>query len=188
MRPALAGATGISWRHETTSLLCPDAFLSPLEIDDAVTRALAEDLGRAGDVTSTATIPEDLAGARHRGRTQSRGHCGAAARRRRIPRLAPEIEIAAHARDGAEVAAKTALMTVAGPARAVLAAERARSIYSAICPASRRPRMNSCAASPAPTCASAAPARPRPACARWRNMRCAAAAASIIASGWTTPC
>ena len=41
------------------SLLCPDAFLSPLEIDDVVTRALAEDLGRAGDVTSIATIPED---------------------------------------------------------------------------------------------------------------------------------
>src|ERR1700704_4665897 len=40
------------------SLLCPDAFLSPLEIDAAVTRALAEDLGRAGDVTSTATVPE----------------------------------------------------------------------------------------------------------------------------------
>ena len=42
-----------------TSLLCPDAFLSPLEIDAVVTRALAEDLGRAGDVTSIATIPED---------------------------------------------------------------------------------------------------------------------------------
>ena len=42
----------------TTSLLCPDAFLSPLEIDAVVTRALAEDLGRAGDVTSIATIPE----------------------------------------------------------------------------------------------------------------------------------
>src|SRR5438105_13330224 len=41
-----------------TSLLCPDAFLSPLEIDEAVHRALAEDLGRAGDVTSVATIPE----------------------------------------------------------------------------------------------------------------------------------
>ena len=41
------------------SLLCPDAFLSPLEIDAAVSRALAEDLGRAGDITATATIPED---------------------------------------------------------------------------------------------------------------------------------
>jgi nicotinate-nucleotide pyrophosphorylase (carboxylating) len=41
------------------SLLCPDAFLSPLEIDAVVMRALAEDLGRAGDVTSIATVPED---------------------------------------------------------------------------------------------------------------------------------
>jgi nicotinate-nucleotide pyrophosphorylase (carboxylating) len=88
----------------TTSLLCPDAFLSPLEIDDAVTRALAEDLGRAGDITSTATIPEDLPA--------------------RAIVVAPEIEIAPNARDGVNVAVKTALMTITGPARAVLAAER----------------------------------------------------------------
>ena len=41
-----------------TSLLNPDAFLSPLAIDEAVHRALDEDLGRAGDITSLATIPE----------------------------------------------------------------------------------------------------------------------------------
>ncbi len=41
----------------TTSLLYPQGFLSPLEIDAAVERTLAEDLGRAGDVTSIATIP-----------------------------------------------------------------------------------------------------------------------------------
>ena len=40
-----------------TSLLHPEAFLSPLVIDEAVHRALDEDLGRAGDVTSIATIP-----------------------------------------------------------------------------------------------------------------------------------
>ena len=40
-----------------TATLYPDAFLSPLVIDEAVTRALDEDLGRAGDVTSTATVP-----------------------------------------------------------------------------------------------------------------------------------
>ncbi|MEX1084065.1 MAG: nicotinate-nucleotide diphosphorylase (carboxylating), partial [Xanthobacteraceae bacterium] len=45
-----------------SSLFCPDAFLSPLAIDDAVTRALAEDLGRAGDVTSIATVPEGTRG------------------------------------------------------------------------------------------------------------------------------
>jgi nicotinate-nucleotide pyrophosphorylase (carboxylating) len=39
-------------------------------------------------------------------------------------KLAPEIEIKASARDGASVTAKTALMKLTGPARAVLAGER----------------------------------------------------------------
>jgi nicotinate-nucleotide pyrophosphorylase (carboxylating) len=42
----------------TPPLICPDAFLSPLEIDATVTRALAEDLGRPGDVISIPTIPK----------------------------------------------------------------------------------------------------------------------------------
>src|SRR5215468_145620 len=106
------------------SLLCPDAFLSPLEIDDVVTRALAEDLGRAGDVTSIATIPEDtqaraIVVARKAGVISGLPVVAAT-----FKKLAPEIEIAAQARDGAEVASKAALMTVTGPARAVLAGER----------------------------------------------------------------
>jgi nicotinate-nucleotide pyrophosphorylase (carboxylating) len=106
------------------SLLCPDAFLSPLEIDDVVTRALAEDLGRAGDVTSIATIPEDATAhaivvARKAGVIAGLPLVAAAFRQ-----LAPEVAIIAHARDGASVATKTALMHVTGPARAVLAAER----------------------------------------------------------------
>jgi nicotinate-nucleotide pyrophosphorylase (carboxylating) len=108
----------------TTSLLCPDAFLSPLEIDAAVTRALAEDLGRAGDVTSTATIPEGTRAsavvmARKAGVISGLPLVAAAFRK-----LAPDIEIAAKARDGDAVAAKAALLIVNGPARAVLAAER----------------------------------------------------------------
>jgi nicotinate-nucleotide pyrophosphorylase (carboxylating) len=108
----------------TSSLLCSDAFLSPLEIDAAVTRALVEDLGRAGDITSTATIPEDLTAraivvARKAGVISGLPLVAAC-----FQKLAPAIEIAAKARDGTEVAAKTALMTVTGPARAVLASER----------------------------------------------------------------
>jgi nicotinate-nucleotide pyrophosphorylase (carboxylating) len=107
------------------SLLCPDAFLSPLEIDEAVRRTLAEDLGRAGDVTSTATIPEDAQAravvvARKAGVIAGLPLVAAAMRL-----LAPDMEITAHARDGAKVATKTALMHVVGPARAVLSAERA---------------------------------------------------------------
>ncbi len=107
-----------------SSLLCPDAFLSPLEIEEAVARALAEDLGRAGDITSTATIPEGTRGravvaARKAGRIAGLPLVEAAFRK-----LAPEMEIKAHARDGDAVAAKTPLMTVQGPARAMLASER----------------------------------------------------------------
>jgi|SRR5262245_36166083 len=106
------------------SLLCPDAFLSPLEIDKAVTRALAEDLGRAGDVTSIATIPDSATAhaivvARNGGATSGLPLVAAAFRR-----LDPEIAITAHMRDGVTVVAKTALMRLTGSARAVLAAER----------------------------------------------------------------
>jgi nicotinate-nucleotide pyrophosphorylase (carboxylating) len=108
----------------TASLLCPDAFLSPLEIDAAVTHALAEDLGRGGDVTSIATVPEDtharaVVVAREGGVIAGLPMVAAA-----FGKLAPEIAITAHARDGARVAGKTALMRVEGSARAVLAAER----------------------------------------------------------------
>jgi nicotinate-nucleotide pyrophosphorylase (carboxylating) len=106
------------------SLLCPDAFLSPLEIDAVVARALAEDLGRAGDVTSIATIPEDtraraLVIARETGIISGLPLVAAT-----FEKLAPGIAITANARDGAAVATKTTLMTVEGSARAVLAAER----------------------------------------------------------------
>jgi nicotinate-nucleotide pyrophosphorylase (carboxylating) len=106
------------------SLLCPDAFLSPLEIDAVVTRSLAEDLGRAGDVTSIATIPEDLtaravAVARKAGIISGLPLVAATFRK-----LAPEIEINASVRDGASVGDKAPLMTVTGPARALLAGER----------------------------------------------------------------
>jgi nicotinate-nucleotide pyrophosphorylase (carboxylating) len=108
----------------TASLLCPDAFVSPLEIDAAVMRALAEDLGRAGDVTSTATIPAD-AGARAVVVARAGGViAGLPLAAAAFKKLAPEIAIAGHARDGANVAKQTVLLTVEGPARAVLAAER----------------------------------------------------------------
>jgi nicotinate-nucleotide pyrophosphorylase (carboxylating) len=105
-------------------LLAPDAFLSPLEIDAAVERALAEDLGRAGDVTSVATVPADAVAravvvARAAGTIAGLPLVAAALRR-----LAPDIEIAAEAGDGAAVEPGTALVRIAGPARAILAAER----------------------------------------------------------------
>ena len=106
------------------SLLCPDGFLSPLEIEAAVTHALAEDLGRAGDITSIATIPEDLQGravlvARKAGVIAGLPIVAAAFRR-----LSSEIEIASDTRDGEAVKNGAKLMTIAGNARAILGAER----------------------------------------------------------------
>jgi nicotinate-nucleotide pyrophosphorylase (carboxylating) len=109
----------------TTSLLYSEGFLSPLEIDAAVERALAEDLGRAGDVTSIATIPAGMPAraivvARRAGAISGLPLVAAVFRR-----LAPDIDIKAGARDGDIVTAKTELMNIAGDARAVLSAERA---------------------------------------------------------------
>jgi nicotinate-nucleotide pyrophosphorylase (carboxylating) len=106
------------------ALACPDAFISPLVIEEAVANALAEDLGRAGDITSIATVPEDAQAravmvAREAGTIAGLPLVEAAFRR-----LAPNAGIAAHLRDGASVAAGTKLMTITGPARAVLSAER----------------------------------------------------------------
>ena len=106
------------------SLFCAEAFVSPLEIEDAVTRALAEDLGRAGDVTSIATVPED-----------TRAHAVMAARKPGVVaglplveaafrRLSPDIAIEPYSRDGTAISAGAKLMTIAGNARAILAAER----------------------------------------------------------------
>src|SRR5579863_9568434 len=106
------------------SLFCSDAFISPLEVEDAVTRALREDLGRAGDITSIATIPEDTSGravlvARKPGVVSGLPLVEAAFRR-----LEPSIEIKPHGRDGMAIGAGTKLMTISGNARAILAAER----------------------------------------------------------------
>ncbi len=107
-----------------TSLLYPEAFLSSLVIDEAVRRALDEDLGRAGDITSIATIPET-----------TRAHAILVARQAGViaglplavatfEKLSADINIQAHFRDGGAVAAGVHLLTISGPARAILAGER----------------------------------------------------------------
>jgi nicotinate-nucleotide pyrophosphorylase (carboxylating) len=107
-----------------TVTLYPDAFLSPLVIDDAVTRALEEDLGRAGDVTSTAIVP---AGTPARAVVASRRAgviSGLPLVEAALRRLDPDVSITGEARDGDAVEAGAALLAVAGDARAMLGAER----------------------------------------------------------------
>jgi nicotinate-nucleotide pyrophosphorylase (carboxylating) len=108
----------------SNSYLAPDAFLSPLVIDEAVRRALDEDLGRAGDVTSIATVPDGTNGRAVVVARKAGTIAGLPLVETAFRALAPHIKIEGHARDGVTVAGKTALMTIAGDARAILGAER----------------------------------------------------------------
>jgi nicotinate-nucleotide pyrophosphorylase (carboxylating) len=108
----------------SASLLQPEAFLSPLAIDEAVHRALDEDLGRAGDITSIATIPEDTPARAILIARQPGVIAGLPLAVATFRKLSPDIRIEAHARDGAVVAKGLHVLTITGPARAVLAGER----------------------------------------------------------------
>jgi nicotinate-nucleotide pyrophosphorylase (carboxylating) len=106
------------------SLLKPDAFLSPLAIDEAVQRALDEDLGRAGDITSIATIPETTHAHAIMIARQAGVIAGLPLAVAVFQKLSPDLSIQPHFRDGGSVAAGVHVLTISGPARAVLAGER----------------------------------------------------------------
>jgi nicotinate-nucleotide pyrophosphorylase (carboxylating) len=106
------------------SLLNPEAFLSPLAIEEAVARALDEDLGRAGDVTSIATIPETTPARAMLVARQAGVIAGLPLAVATFQKLSPDLDIQAHVRDGAAVAKGVQLLTISGPARAMLAGER----------------------------------------------------------------
>jgi len=106
------------------SLLYPEAFLSPLAIDEAVHRALDEDLGRAGDVTSLATVPETTPARAIMVARQAGVIAGLPLAVATFQKLSPEVRIEPHVRDGARVEKGKKVMTIAGPARAVITGER----------------------------------------------------------------
>jgi nicotinate-nucleotide pyrophosphorylase (carboxylating) len=108
----------------TRTLVCPGAFISPLEIEQAVTRALGEDLGRAGDITSIATVPEDAQARAVMVAREGGTIAGLPLVEAVFRRLSADIEIIAHARDGQALPARSKLVIITGDARTVLAAER----------------------------------------------------------------
>ena len=98
--------------------------LNPMLIDPAVREALAEDLGRAGDITTLATIPADkkaraVFAARHGGIVAGLPLADAAFRI-----FDASLVFQAHVADGAPVAPGARIATVAGAARSILSAER----------------------------------------------------------------
>lgn len=105
-------------------LVAPGAFLSPLVIQDAVKRALDEDLGRAGDVTSSATLPEGIQAKAKLVARKAGTIAGLPCAARAFRTLAPNIAFDAKARDGDSVKAGTTLAVVEGSAIAILSGER----------------------------------------------------------------
>jgi nicotinate-nucleotide pyrophosphorylase (carboxylating) len=89
-----------------------------------VQRALDEDLGRAGDITSLSTIPEATMAHAILIARQAGIIAGLPLAVATFQKLSTDINIEAHFRDGAAVAAGVHVLTISGPARAVLAGER----------------------------------------------------------------
>lgn len=98
--------------------------LSPLMVEEQVRAALSEDLGRAGDITSQATIaPERTARAELNAREEG-VVAGLDLARAAFRLMDPEIRFEAFVKDGDRLAPGTVIARVSGPARAVLSAER----------------------------------------------------------------
>ncbi len=98
--------------------------LPALLVVDAVRAALKEDLGRAGDITSAATIPADAIATANLVARKGGVLAGLAIAAAAFREVDAAIRFTARAADGDAVEAGAVVATVEGPARAVLAAER----------------------------------------------------------------
>ncbi|MBU1324268.1 MAG: carboxylating nicotinate-nucleotide diphosphorylase [Alphaproteobacteria bacterium] len=93
-------------------------------LETVVRRALAEDLGRAGDVTAQACVPQDARLTAVFRARQPGVAAGLAAARLALRILDPDAGIEEPVRDGEAFAAGATLVRVSANARAVLGAER----------------------------------------------------------------
>ncbi len=100
------------------------AFLNQLLVQDAVRMALLEDLGRAGDITTLATIPADVTAVAH---FNARDHgvvAGLALAREAFRQFDPAVQFEALVSDGEVVQPKQAIARASGSARSLLSSER----------------------------------------------------------------
>jgi len=89
-----------------------------------VARALEEDFGSLGDLTSIATIPEDATATATVVARRDGVLAGTAAATEAFRQVDPDVELVWSARDGDAVAAGSVLATVRGSLRSILGAER----------------------------------------------------------------
>lgn len=98
--------------------------LSPSLYADVVRRALAEDLGEAGDLTTEATVP---AGSQSRAEVVARQAgtiAGTGVAASVFETVDPDLAVTVLVDDGQKIAPGTALMRVEGSSRSILVAER----------------------------------------------------------------
>lgn len=97
---------------------------SPLLIEPIVRAALAEDLGRAGDITTDAIIPANEMARAVIASREAGVVSGLIAADLAFKLVDPEVRLTPHAPDGSEVAAGCVIAELEGPARAILTGER----------------------------------------------------------------
>ena len=93
-------------------------------VREVVARALAEDLGVLGDLTSTALIPADAAGTGHFVARRPGIVAGTAAATEVFAQLDPAVTVTWAAADGDRLSAGQRIGTVSGPLRSLLTGER----------------------------------------------------------------
>lgn len=98
--------------------------LPPLLVEDAVRSALIEDLGRAGDITTDATIPENAVATAELTSRQDGILAGMALAQASFRLMDDNVVFTPHAMDGDRVSAGTNVASIDGPARAILGGER----------------------------------------------------------------
>lgn len=98
--------------------------LSPLMVEEQVRAALSEDLGRAGDITSQATIAPEMVARAELNAREDGVVAGLELAREAFRLMDPAIRFEAFVTDGDKLAPGTVIAKVSGPARAVLSAER----------------------------------------------------------------
>jgi nicotinate-nucleotide pyrophosphorylase (carboxylating) len=98
--------------------------LSPLLVQQLVRAALEEDLGRAGDITTQATIPVEASAKASISAREAGVVAGLALAREAFRTMDARVAFDAVVADGDAVAAGDVIARVSGPARAILSAER----------------------------------------------------------------
>ena len=106
------------------------AFFNPVLLDAAVRAALDEDLGRAGDITTMATIPAHMKASAVMAARKAGVVCGLPMAEAAFRIIDPDLSFEPLVEEGAHVPAKTPVARIKGNARAILIAERVALNYA----------------------------------------------------------